>query len=319
MRREPAVVHAPLDLADRRILITGPTGQVALPVVAAYAQRAEVFALARFQRAEDVARVRDLGAVPIQADLADPASLRRLPADVDYVLNFAVAKSGRWAVDLRANAEGIGELLMHLPRARAVVHFSSAAVYAYGGPAPRREDAPLGDNHRALFPTYSISKIAAETTVRLCARRLGVPATIARLSVPYGDNGGWPFYHLVMMRNGAPITVHPERPNLYNLLHVDDYVEKIPRLLAAASVDTTTVNFGGSEATSIEDWCGYLGELTGLTPAFTEDPQAFGSLRLDTDRMHALIGPTRVAWREGILRLVRALAPDALRPEHGPR
>jgi nucleoside-diphosphate-sugar epimerase len=307
---------APIDLTGTKILITGPTGQVALPVVAAYAKIAEVFTLARFQREEDAERMRALGAVPIKADLADPASLRALPSDVDYVLNFAVAKSGRWGVDLRANAEGIGELMMQLPRAKAVVHFSSAAVYVTGDQAPRREDSTLGDNHRAIFPTYSISKIAAETVVRLCARRLGVPATIARLSVPYGDNGGWPFYHLVMMRNGAPIAVHPQRPNLYNLLHADDYVEKIPRLLATASVDTTTVNFGGSEATSIEDWCAYLQELTGLVPTFMEDPEAFGSLQLDTTRMHELIGPTRVAWRDGILRMIRQLAPDVLAPQY---
>jgi nucleoside-diphosphate-sugar epimerase len=307
---------APIDLTGKRLLITGPTGQVALPVVAAYAKRAEVFALARFQRDDDVAQVCGLGAVPIKADLADPASLRQVPADVDYVLNFAVAKSSRWAVDLRANAEGIGDLMMQVPRAKAVVHFSSAAVYAYGGDAPRREDSPLGDNHRAMFPTYSISKIAAETVVRFCARRLGVPATIARLSVPYGNNGGWPFYHLVMMRQGVPIAVHPERPNHYNLLHVDDYVEKIPLLLAAASVDTTTVNFGGSEPTSIEEWCGHLGELTGLAPTFRDDPEAFGSLHLDTERMHALIGPTRVDWRDGLLRMVRQLAPDALQPAY---
>lgn len=308
------MAHAPVDLAGMRILVTGPTGQVALPVVAAYAQRAEVLALARFHREDDLTRIRELGAVPIRADLADPASLRAVPADVDYVLNFAVAKSGRWAVDLQANAEGIGELMMRVPRAKAVLHVSSAAVYAYGGHAPRREDAPLGDNHRALFPTYSISKIAAETMVRFCARRLGVPATIARLSVPYGDNGGWPFYHLVMMRQGVPITVHPERPNLYNLLHVDDYVDMIPRLLAAAAVEATTVNLGGSEATSIEEWCAYLGELTGCTPELRDDPEAFGSLCLDPERMHALVGPTRVAWRDGILRMVRALAPDALTP-----
>ncbi len=306
----------PVDLTGRRLLITGPTGQVALPVVAAYAKTAEVFALARFHRDEDAARIRELGATPIKADLADPASLRALPSEVDYVLNFAVAKSGRWAVDLKANAEGIGDLMMQVPGAKAVLHFSSAAVYAYGGPAPLREEAALGDNHRALFPTYSISKIAAETMVRFCARRLGVRATIARLSVPYGDNGGWPFYHLVMMRSGAPIAVHPERPNLYNLLHVDDYVEKIPRLLAAASVDTTTVNFGGSEATSIEEWCAYLAELTGLEPVFKDDPEAFGSLCLDTTRMHEIVGPTRVGWRDGILRMVRALAPDALAAPH---
>src|SRR5512139_1633882 len=96
---------APVELAGKRLLITGPTGQVALPAVAAYAKTAEVFALARFQREDDVARIRGLGAVPIAADLSDPPSLRQVPADIDYVLNFAVAKSGSWAVDLRANAE----------------------------------------------------------------------------------------------------------------------------------------------------------------------------------------------------------------------
>lgn len=306
---------APLDLAGKRLLITGPTGQVALPVVAAYAQHAEVFALARFRRTEDSERMRSIGAIPIAADLADAASLHQVPTDIDYILNFAVAKSGRWGLDLRANAEGIGDLMMHVRRAKAIVHFSSAAVYA-GGTTPLREDAPLGDNHRTMFPTYSISKIAAETVVRFCARRLGMPATIARLSVPYGNNGGWPFYHLMMMRQSSPIVIHPERPNSYNLLHVDDYVEKIPRLLAAASVETTTVNFGGSEPTSIEEWCGYLGEITGLVPIFKEDPETFGSLRLDTERMHALIGPTWVDWRDGLLAMVRHLAADALKPEY---
>jgi uncharacterized protein YbjT (DUF2867 family) len=71
-----------IDLAGTRLLVTGPTGQVAGPVVAAYAKTAEVFALARFHRDEDAARIRALGAVPIQADLADPASLRAVPRDV---------------------------------------------------------------------------------------------------------------------------------------------------------------------------------------------------------------------------------------------
>ena len=48
-------------------------------MVAAYAKSAEVFALARFMRDEAVAEIRGLGAVPIRADLAEPASLRQLP------------------------------------------------------------------------------------------------------------------------------------------------------------------------------------------------------------------------------------------------
>ena len=303
----------PVAIDGCKILITGPTGQVAEPVVAAWASRADVYTLARFSKEEDRQRMEALGARCLVADLADPSSLEGLPDDFDYVLNFAVVKSGDFDYDLAANAEGLGRLMLHCRKVRAFLHLSSTAVYQYAGHEPLAENAPLGDNHRVMFPTYSISKIAAETVCRFVAHQFGIPTTIARLSVPYGDNGGWPFFHLLMMEQGMPIEIHPEGPNYYNLLHVDDYLEKLPRLLAAASKEVTTVNFGGSERVSIEQWCAYLGELCGLTPQFTENPLAFGSLCIDTDLMHELIGPTSVDWREGLRRQVAALAPHLLK------
>ena len=144
---------------------------------------------------------------------------------------------------------------------------------AKSGQEPRTERAPLGDNHRVMFPTYSISKIAAETVCRFVAHQHSIPTTIARLSVPYGDNGGWMYFHLLMMQQGIPIDLHPDKPNYYNPLHVDDYIEKIPYLLGAATPEVTTVNFGGSQKVSIEEWCAYIGELTGFTPVFKDNPK----------------------------------------------
>jgi UDP-glucuronate 4-epimerase len=302
-----------MDLSGSRILITGPSGQVAEPVVAALARQADVTALARFRKETERQRIAGLGATCISADLADPQGLRDVPDDFDYVLNFAVVKSGDFDYDLAANGEGVGRLMLHCQNAKAFLHFSSTAVYQYAGHKPRTEDSPLGDNHRVMFPTYSISKIAAETVCRFVAHQFGIPTTIARLSVPYGDNGGWPFYHLLMMKEGIPIELHPEGPNYYNLLHVDDYLQKIPGLLAAATTGVTTVNFGGSEKTSIEEWCAYLTELTGFEPVFEENPQAFGSLCIDTTRMHELVGPTSVAWKTGIRRMVQSMAPELMK------
>lgn len=304
----------PVTIAGSKILITGPTGQVAAPVIAAWSGQAEITALARFSDPAGRTALEGQGVRCLQADLADPDALTGLPADFDYVLNFAVVKTDSFDYDLAANAEGLGRLMVHCRQAKAFLHLSSTAVYQYAGQEPRAEDAPLGDNHRVMFPTYSISKIAAETVCRFTARQFGIPATIARLSVPYGNNGGWPWYHLLMMEQGMPIDVHPDRPNSYNLLHTDDYIEKLPLLLAAASTEATTVNFGGSQAVSIEDWCGWLQELTGLVPEFRDNPQAFGSLAIDTTRMHELIGPTRVGWREGVRNMVAALSPQLLKP-----
>lgn len=307
-------MHDPIELRGSKILITGPSGQVAKPIVEALAAIADVTAIARFSNAEDRTAIETLGAQTQSIDLA-VNDFSTLPNDFDYVLNLAVVKSGDFDYDLRANAEGVGRLMLHCKNVKAFLHFSSTAVYEYAGHEPRREDAPLGDNHRSMFPTYSIAKIAAETLVRFVARQFDIPTTIARLSVPYGDNGGWPFFHFLMMREGIPIPLHPEGPNTYNLLHARDYIEKIPYLLAAASSDVTTLNFGGSEAVSIEQWCEYITQLTGLQPIFTEDDNAFGSLQIDTEKMHAQIGPSQMNWQVGIRNMLENLAPEAIKAE----
>jgi nucleoside-diphosphate-sugar epimerase len=303
----------PVDLSGKKILITGPTGQVAMPVVEHFAKQADVYALARFKKESDRSAMEALGATVIAADLSDASSLAAIPDDFDYVLNFAVVKTGDFEYDLAANGEGVGNLMTQCKSASAFLHFSSTAVYEYCGQEPRKEDSPLGDNHRDMFPTYSISKIAAETVCRFVAHQHKIPTTIARLSVPYGDNGGWPYFHMLMMQQGMPIDIHPEQPNYYNLLHADDYIEKIPYLLAAATTEVTTTNFGGSEKTSIEQWCAYITELTGFEAVFNENPKAFGSLCIDTVKMHELIGETTVSWRDGIKRQIAALSPELLK------
>jgi UDP-glucuronate 4-epimerase len=268
--------------------------------------------MARYARAEDRRAIEELGGVPLAADLENPDSLSVIPEAIDYVINCAVGRSNRFDRDFPANAEGVGFLMARCRRARAFVHMSTTGVYEYRGHEPRKETDPLADNHRVMSPTYSISKIAGERVCMFAARQFQIPTTIARLCVPYGDWGGWPYFHLMMMKNGAPIEVHPDRPNYYNLLHTDDYIEKIPHLLAAATPSVTLTNFAGEPRVAIEQWCGYLGELTGLAPTYVDNPKAFGSLCTDLTRMKSLVGETKVNWRDGIRRMVEALAPELL-------
>ncbi|KPN57216.1 oxidoreductase, partial [Mycobacterium intracellulare subsp. chimaera] len=181
-----------------KILITGPTGQIATPIARALAADNEVWGIARFT---DPAARQCLEAAGIRCETVNLAAgdFNGVPKDFDYVLNLAVAKSGSWDKDLAANAESVGLLMAHCREAKAFLHCSSAAVYDPPDDDPRSERSALGDNHKPLFPTYSISKIAGEVVARSVARVIGLPTTIARLNVPYGDNGGWPFYHMEMM------------------------------------------------------------------------------------------------------------------------
>jgi len=307
-------VEAGAVIEGARVLVTGPTGQVALPLTLALAAAGnDVWGVARFSDPSARARLEAGGVTCVAADLAT-TDFGEVPDDVDYVLNLAVAKGGDhdWDRDLAANGESIA-LLVARTRPRAFLHCSSTAVYQHRGPHHALvETDPLGDNHRVMFPTYSLAKIAAEVVARAAAREHGVPTTIARLNVPYGDNGGWPAWHLEFMLAGHRIALHPERPNLFDPIHEDDIVRTLPALLDAASVPATIVNWGGPSA-SIEGWCGLLGELTGLEPDFEETPSTIGSVHVDLTRLHDIAGPATVGIEEGIRRMVQARHPELLK------
>ncbi len=295
----------PVELRDARILVTGATGQVALPVALGLAAANHVVAIARFKDAGARSRLEAAGVECIAVDLAR-GFFDDVPDDVDYVCNFGVVKSNKWDVDLAGNAESVGLLMAHCRGARAFLHCSSTGVYEAADGLPQLETDPLGDNHRVMMPTYSISKIAAEAVVRTTCRIFGVPTTIARLNVPYGDGGGWPAFHLALMQAGVPVPVHPDGPSRFNPIHDDDILATLPAMLGAASVPATIVNWGGDDETSIEAWCEYMGELVGVEPQFDRTEHTIGGIPTDNTKRRALAGPTTVAWKDGIRRMVAA-------------
>ena len=174
-----------------RIVVTGATGQVGLPVALRLAADNEVWAVARFTDAKARARLEEAGVRCAVADLAG-GDLDAVPDDADYVLHYAVSRSDSFDDDLRTNAEATGLLMQRCRSAKGFLLCSSTGVYQPKGQEPVKEEDPLGDNHRPMFATYSIVKIATEAVARTCARLFELPTVIARLNVPYGDNGGWP-------------------------------------------------------------------------------------------------------------------------------
>jgi hypothetical protein len=207
--------------------------------------------------------------------------------------------------------------------AKAFLHCSSTAVYQPNGDHPRfKETDPLGDNHRPMqafvpdMQTYSITKIGAEGVARWGARRFDVPTTITRLNVPYGDKEfSWPGSHLDSMVAGQPVAVHTDGHTEYNPIHDDDILGMLPGMLEIASVPVTTVNWGGHDAVSIEEWCAYFGELTGIEPQFFPTDMTLQSVSVDVTKMEQLVGKPSVGWKDGWRRIVRAHYPDLLKSD----
>jgi nucleoside-diphosphate-sugar epimerase len=303
--------HAPLE--GKKILVTGPTGQVALPLTRSLAANNDVWGIARFSNAKAKAELEACGVTCVTGDLV-VGDFSDLPDDFDYVLNLAVSRASEpdFDLDLKANAESAGLLMSHCRSATAFFHCSTTGVYEADGHTIFSESSPLGDNHRCMMPTYSIAKIAAEAVVRYAARQFDLPTIIARLNTPYGNNGGWMYYHLEMMKNEVEIPVHSDEPSLYTPFHEDDILATLPGMFAAASVPARVVNWCGQEQVSIEEWCGYMGELTGLEPKFNKTSNTLESVQTDNSLMRELAGEAKVHWRDGIRRMVEARRPEYL-------
>lgn len=297
----------------KKILVVGATGTVGEPIASAFAKDNQVFGVARFSDIEVRRRLERQGITCVAADLL-AGDLSDVPTDCDHVLNFAVSYSptGDFDYDLSINAEAAGLVMAHCAAATSFLHCSSTAVYADSGRTPRPETHPLADFSRITGPTYSITKIASEAVVRAFSRQFSVPTVIARLNVPYGDRSGWPAYHVESVLRGDPVYVHTDAPSVYTPIHIDDMVRTIPALLASASVPANIVNWGGSEAVSIEEWSTYVGELVGRPARFEHTDMTMSSVVADTTKLQSLVDGdiSSVPWRDGIRRLVAGLHPE---------
>ena len=77
-------------------------------------------------------------------------------------------------------------------------------------------------------------------------------------------------------------------------------------------MSATIVNWAGDEVSSIEEWCAYLANLTGLDLKLVPTAHTLSSVTCDLTRMHELVGHTQVKWQDGLARMVQARHPELL-------
>ena len=302
-------------LDGQTILLTGATGKIAFPIARALAKRNEVWGAARFSKQGDRDKLAAAGVTPLQLDIFN-GSLAGVPDDFTHVFHAAVDPgTGDWRRCVETNADRSGKLLYHCRKARGFVYCSTGSIYKYQGQRPLTEADGPGVPQRA---NYSFSKIAGEALCTWIAEQFRIPLTIIRICSTYGPEGGAPADRLEMMLQGRPIPLHPEKPNNYNPIYEDDYVELGIRAMEVAALPPIVVNWSGSEILSAEDYCAYMGELVGVRPQFEYTTAAHTPLWPDVTYMHEILGRTRVHWRDGLRRMIEARHPELLRsnPKH---
>lgn len=299
-------------LQNKRILVTGPAGQIALPLVRELAKENEVWGIARFGDPELRAKVDATGCTTRSVDLVAP-DWQDLPERFDHVLHLAIFQTAEPDYDyaLKVNAEGTALLMHRFANSESILIVSTVAVYDNNPDGAHRyhENDMFGDNHAPYSPTYGISKIAQEGVARSMARVLNVPTTIARMNVSYSALGGLPAYQLDMVVNDMEVPVM-QGGAWFNPIDEDDIYLQISKLLGVASVPATILNWGGDDAVSTEEYVTYLASLVGKTPKFTYVPDGIAGRAMDNTRREALIGGCTVHWKDGFKKLVKGRYPD---------
>ena len=297
-------------LQNEKILITGATGKIAFPIARALAKRNEVWGAARLGNPGDRDKLTAAGIRPLLLDMLG-ADFSAVPRDFTHVFHAAVDPGqGDWRRCARTNGHNSGELLHHCRKAKGFVYCSSGSIYQYQGHRPLTEADGPGVPLRA---NYSFSKIAGEAVCTWIAGHFEIPLTIIRICSTYGPLGGAPADRLEMMLKEKPIRLHPDRPNNYNPIYEDDYVEFGIRAMEIAAIPPVVVNWSGSETVSVEDYCTYMGELVGVQPIFEYTPEAHTPLWPDVTLMHQILGRTKVHWRDGMRMMIEARHPELLR------
>jgi nucleoside-diphosphate-sugar epimerase len=276
----------------------------------------EVFGLARFTRSGSREAVESMGVVPVACDYVH-GDFAGVLDDVDYVIHVAAdTDPATLDIGIEQNAIGTGRLFHHFRTATAWFYTSTTGAY-WDHPDDQyvyKEGDRCGGSTRVTERFhYGTTKFAGEAVAQTLSVIHQVPLVMARLNWSYGKAGygGLPGAMLEMILAGRPIDVHQDWKNMGSPIHEEDLVASLGPFLDAAKIGGVLVNWAGDEAISTVDLAEYIGEVIGRRPTFVTTTSARSYPRItDNTRRREIYGPCRVAWREGVRRMIRERHPE---------
>ena len=302
------------DLAGEKILITGVTGAIALPVARALAKQNEVWGAARFTNPTLRQEVEDAGVRIAQVDF-ETNDYAAIPDDVSLILHYAYTRrpSGQFHEAIQVNALAAGHVMHRCRNAKAALIVSAATLYsAQQDPFYRyHESDDIGFVRAPWGPSSPVSKVTLESTARFCADAFQLPTTIVRPSGPYGTRSDLASAVVDAVFEERPVfVVHDPQP--YSVIHIDDMCDQIPALLAAASVPATIVNWASEEVVTTQEMAKQAAAHFGKPVTFqimAAEGVARGAV-VDTTRVREIVGPCRRKFTEEFERLCKQRLED---------
>ncbi len=280
-----------------RVLIVG-CGYVGLALGERLAQRGHaVFGLRRSAEAD--ARLRAAGIVPLRGDIARIETLRKLPGDLDWVVNCAATRGGNVEdyeqVYRRGNLNLI-EVLAGAPL-KKFVFTSSTGVYGQQGGSVVTEESPT----QPASPAAGVL-LEAERVLRQAAAEGRLPAVILRAAGIYGPGRG---YWLKQFLAGQ-VVPEAQAGRLLNMIHRDDLVSAILAALERGQPGQV-YNVVDDEPVTLREFFEWLAAQTGRplpsggSGSAAAGPRAATNKRVSNRKLRQELGwsPRYPSFREG--------------------
>lgn len=298
-------------LKNKKLLITGLTGNLAGSLASALAPHNDLWGYARYSREGQLKFWQEKGLTTIAGDFSK-AEFRDLPNDFDYVIHCAAnCNPASFEQGMQDNPQGSALLMAHCKNAKGFLHISTIGVYGPNSSSthPYKETDITGGS--AMQSHYEGTKLAAEGAVWAMAQHLNLPTTVARLGVQYGvfHDGGMLGIFLKLLLAGHPIPIPSQQSGIIQPISDDDVVHFLEPLLEAASVPPTLTNLAGDETISVVEAMEHLGELAGIKPSFSTEGFDYPTYHLNSDKRRSITGPCQVAIKEGLTKMFHVLAP----------
>lgn len=307
-----------------RVIVTGASGFIGHNVLLRAPRDWQIAAVyhrtAGLERFVEVHGLRHV--TPIRCDLLNPAEVSALARSAggraDAVLYLAAngdpaasAERPRW--DLESNTLALVNFLEHCP-VDHLVYVSSGAVYdgLRGAVSPATAVSPR-------LP-YAISKLAAEHYVRFFAERRRAIGSYLNVRF-FGAYGPYePLRKITtrwlraVMDGERRLTIRGDGENLIDFMYVDDAVDGLLALTAAAG-ESGTIDFAGGTPISVNDVVQAMGRVLGVEIAVTHagHSEEYIQFRTVDAAMRERFGVRpAIAFPEGVSRLHRFLASEAV-------
>jgi len=171
-------------------------------------------------------------------------------ADKDYLPAYEFKKN---------NVEGTKKLISAIKECHVKQFLLISTVGIYGATTriPVEEDAGYGSN---LTP-YEISKMEAETISKEMCRKFGIPLTILRLGLMYGEKMtyGWPNVIDLIRKNKFRVIGSGEP--LIQLSYLDDIVDGVALAVGNSDAYDSTLNISGGDICPITEVFNTIADL----------------------------------------------------------